>query len=326
MLFYTCTIWFARLSIVFSVTRIVPPARSVSVSALGAGGVLVCLWAYMLTSKSVVCAVDKSWYDAVVIICPMPSWVALSEVCSTCVSTTLKSLTCSPCYSADTLSDVILVVLPLRLLWRVKLPSNQRIMVFSVFSTSILVSVVSVVHTSYLIPSVTVIGVDTAQFEVRTPPCSRPCILSSTHATTKQLRYINRAQSLLSSAIFSSSSRSSTASLEMAETSPLAFLTRTPGLRTASPPSISTSPEVLGSCRRLARNPVGPDAQAQRSRGQMFRVSGSPACATRTQRLAPLQVDLFFLHGHEYTTDYHELITVAFGFHSTRQSPQTPED
>lgn len=185
MLFYTCTIWFARLSIVFSVVRIVPPARSVNMSAFGAGGVLVCLWAYIFTSKSVVCAVDRSWYHAVDILCPMPNWVALSEVCSTCAHHTLKFLPCSPCYSADTLSDVILVTLPFRLLWRVKLPSNQRIMVLSVFSTSILVSVVSVVHTAYIIPLVTFFGVATAQLEVCTPPCSRPYVLSSTHTTIK---------------------------------------------------------------------------------------------------------------------------------------------
>ncbi|KAG8216326.1 hypothetical protein J3R82DRAFT_6397 [Butyriboletus roseoflavus] len=105
------------------------------------------MWAYVCTCKVVVCSMDKSWYDALVIRCPMPTWLALSEVCT------------------DALSDAILVALPLRLLWRVKLPLDQRIMVLSVFSTSILVSAVSVAHTAYLMHPVIFTGGFTASME-----------------------------------------------------------------------------------------------------------------------------------------------------------------
>ncbi|KAG6370901.1 hypothetical protein JVT61DRAFT_10924 [Boletus reticuloceps] len=147
VLLYTCSIWFARISIIFSVARIVPPARSVTMMTLGAGVVLACMWAYIFTSKAVACGVDRSWYDAAVIQCPVPNWVALSEVCT------------------DTVSDAILVALPFRFLRHVKIPSNQRIMLLSVFSTSILVSVVSAVHTAYLIPTANFIGGVTAEME-----------------------------------------------------------------------------------------------------------------------------------------------------------------
>ncbi|KAG9311896.1 hypothetical protein JVU11DRAFT_8157 [Chiua virens] len=147
MLTYTCSIWFARISIVCSVVRIVPPSRCVSITAFGAGAIFVCLWGFMFTSKSAVCGVDTTWYHATPTACPIPYWVAISEVCT------------------DAFSDIILVALPLRLLWRVKLPSNQKIMLLSVFSTSILVSVVSAVHTSYLIPNITFVGGLTAQIE-----------------------------------------------------------------------------------------------------------------------------------------------------------------
>lgn len=69
--------------------------------------------------------------------------------------------------TADVVSDIILVALPLCLLWGVRLPSKQRIMVLSIFSTSILVSVVSVVHTLYIIPAVTFLGPLTAELGVR---------------------------------------------------------------------------------------------------------------------------------------------------------------
>ncbi|KIJ15183.1 hypothetical protein PAXINDRAFT_169330 [Paxillus involutus ATCC 200175] len=134
LLFYTCAIWFARLSIVFSVVRIVPPSRKVFLAAMGTGAIFVLMWGYMLAAKTVVCSMDKSWYNFVFIQCPIPEWVAISEV------------------GTDAISDLMLVALPLCLLWRVKLPSDQKIMILCVSSSSILVSVVSAVHTSYIIP------------------------------------------------------------------------------------------------------------------------------------------------------------------------------
>jgi len=51
-------------------------------TAFGAGGVFACMWAYIFACKSVVCAMDKSWYNAFPVRCAMPNWVALSEVFS----------------------------------------------------------------------------------------------------------------------------------------------------------------------------------------------------------------------------------------------------
>lgn len=44
----------------------------------------------------------------------------------------------------DCLSDTILVVLPLRLLWSLKLPKRQKRMIFAIFSSSIVVTVISI--------------------------------------------------------------------------------------------------------------------------------------------------------------------------------------
>lgn len=51
----------------------------------------------------------------------------------------------------DFIADGILVGIPLRLLWSVKLPHNMRKLLFSIFSASILVTVVSVVHAVFLL-------------------------------------------------------------------------------------------------------------------------------------------------------------------------------
>ncbi|KAF9237772.1 hypothetical protein BU15DRAFT_75765 [Melanogaster broomeanus] len=162
LLSYTCSIWFARLSIVVSIVRIVPPNRSVQLAVYITSAMFVLMWGFMLAAKSVVCSMDKSWYyDDIVIQCPMSEWMAISEVCT------------------DSVSDVALVALPLYLLRRLKLPSNQRIMILSVFSTSILVTVVSAVHTGYLIPAATFIAGATAEIEVGTLPSSLRLLLTT---------------------------------------------------------------------------------------------------------------------------------------------------
>ena len=43
------------------------------------------------------------------------------------------------------------MAIPLRLLWGVNMPRNMRKLLFSIFSASVLVSAVSVVHATYLL-------------------------------------------------------------------------------------------------------------------------------------------------------------------------------
>ena len=54
----------------------------------------------------------------------------------------------SPLLLADCISDAALVILPLKLLWRVKLPRRQRRMILCLFSSSAVISVFSLFHAS----------------------------------------------------------------------------------------------------------------------------------------------------------------------------------
>ncbi|KIK28335.1 hypothetical protein PISMIDRAFT_69234, partial [Pisolithus microcarpus 441] len=119
VLSYTCAVWFARLSIISSFIRIVPPSHS-HTAALAAASLFVVMWLFMMLAKVTPCAMEKSWYNLPFIQCPIPEWVAISEVIT------------------DSLADIILVCLPLRLLWRLRVPSDQRAMILAVFSSSIL--------------------------------------------------------------------------------------------------------------------------------------------------------------------------------------------
>ncbi|KAI6025538.1 hypothetical protein EDC04DRAFT_231822 [Pisolithus marmoratus] len=145
VLSFTCAIWFARLSIVSSFIRIAPPSPS-RTAAFGAAAIFVLMWLYMMLVKAIPCAMDRSWYNLPFVQCPIPEWVVISEVIT------------------DSLSDFILVCLPLRLLWRLRVPSHQRTMILAVFSSSLLTTIVSGIHTVYTIPP-TFIGGVTADIE-----------------------------------------------------------------------------------------------------------------------------------------------------------------
>jgi hypothetical protein len=68
---------------------------------------------------------------------------------------------------ADFIADGILVAIPLRLLWDVNMPKHMRKLLFCIFSASILVTAVSIVHAVYLLgPSGLLEGL-TANVEVR---------------------------------------------------------------------------------------------------------------------------------------------------------------
>ncbi|KAH7925791.1 hypothetical protein BV22DRAFT_1104749 [Leucogyrophana mollusca] len=147
LLSYTCLIWSARLSIVFSVIRIMPPARAVRVPAYTAAVSFGIMWMLAVASKAYVCGRDTSWYQEVMIQCPLTVSIGLIEL------------------TTDLISDVILVAMPLRLLWRVKLPRNQRIMILSIFSMSILCCFVSIIHVVFLLPAPSFMAGMTADIE-----------------------------------------------------------------------------------------------------------------------------------------------------------------
>lgn len=49
-------------------------------------------------------------------------------------------------FVADVLSDILLIGIPVRMLWRTRLPNNQRILILSIFATSIMMTCISIVH------------------------------------------------------------------------------------------------------------------------------------------------------------------------------------
>lgn len=64
-------------------------------------------------------------------------------------------LMCSPKFKADIISDIILVAVPVQFLRDVRLPRDCRILVFSAFSASLLISGVTILHSVLLFQETT---------------------------------------------------------------------------------------------------------------------------------------------------------------------------
>lgn len=131
---FTCMIWSSRISMLCSVLRIIPyiyyyrkwAERSIYLFAL--------LWMAMLVQKIYICERDPTWKIGPRVQCPMNHTYAILE------------------FIYDCIADVILVTLPLRLLcgFTCGMSPCQRKFLGMVFSSSILTTITSVIHCTFM--------------------------------------------------------------------------------------------------------------------------------------------------------------------------------
>ncbi|KIJ60783.1 hypothetical protein HYDPIDRAFT_116844 [Hydnomerulius pinastri MD-312] len=125
---FTNVVWIVRISIALSITRIIYPTRRLRFAMHFFTALLGVMWAGLVTQKAFKCASNLDWYKLKYPHCTVTRAISIYEV------------------TADFVADTILVAFPLRLLWKVRLPKNQRRMILSIFSSSIIVSIVSIFH------------------------------------------------------------------------------------------------------------------------------------------------------------------------------------
>ncbi|KAH0835483.1 hypothetical protein J3R83DRAFT_9148 [Lanmaoa asiatica] len=117
----------ARMSVMFSLIKIVSPSVRMRSITGGFTVLFFLLWALCISSKAYTCAAIE--------------------------------------FTTDVASAVILVALPTWILWRMRLRRNERILMFSVFTMSLLSVVVSIVHVAFLIPTAGFMAGMTADIE-----------------------------------------------------------------------------------------------------------------------------------------------------------------
>ncbi|KAE9406563.1 hypothetical protein BT96DRAFT_221598 [Gymnopus androsaceus JB14] len=133
---FTLAVWCARISLMLSIIRLIPPLftlRRISEWAVVSFS-LICVG--ILTPKIYVCASYQSWRDMLDSQCNLRLKLAIGELIT------------------DLVADITLVVIPIRLLGYVNLPKDKWRMLIVIFGASLLTSAMSVVHSVFLVDSV----------------------------------------------------------------------------------------------------------------------------------------------------------------------------
>ncbi|OAX41587.1 hypothetical protein K503DRAFT_767524 [Rhizopogon vinicolor AM-OR11-026] len=121
------TVWAVRESILFSMARIVYGTQQLRRLLLGLAILFFGMWAGFVALKAWQYGHNTSWYHSNGRVHTfMSPPVILYELIIDC------------------LSDTILTVLPLRLLWSLKLPKRQKRMILAIFASSIFTTAVSI--------------------------------------------------------------------------------------------------------------------------------------------------------------------------------------
>ncbi|KAJ8592507.1 hypothetical protein M405DRAFT_46543 [Rhizopogon salebrosus TDB-379] len=147
MVNFTIGLWASRLSIICSIIRLSPPTRIRTIACCTAA-TFAAIAIALLAQKCWFCVQNDNWKRVSPLSCPLASSVGVTQVV------------------ADFLSDLALVVLPIHILHQVKLPRDQRIMIYSVFSGSLVTTLLSIVHAVFFIQADPYVKILTAQLEM----------------------------------------------------------------------------------------------------------------------------------------------------------------
>ncbi|KAH0835720.1 hypothetical protein J3R83DRAFT_9542 [Lanmaoa asiatica] len=126
---FTCIVALARMSVLFSIIRIIHGSPHLLKFAYACVAFFVAFWLIQVVEKTWQCALDPSWHYTIAAFCIVDKQIAVFEFTTDCISVS------------------ILVVLPLCMLWKVKLPRRQRRMILSIFASSVVLAFAALFHT-----------------------------------------------------------------------------------------------------------------------------------------------------------------------------------
>ncbi|KAF9220658.1 hypothetical protein BS17DRAFT_759335 [Gyrodon lividus] len=147
---FTCTTMAVRMSILYSIIRIVDTRTRLRKFTHVCTAFFAACWVILIAAKIWHCTSDRSWHHV--------SMSYRKPFCSADPSISVFK------FATDCIAISILVVLPLRMLWKVKLPRRQRRMILSIFASSIVIAFGALFHTlgqTLHIYIATIIGVNT---------------------------------------------------------------------------------------------------------------------------------------------------------------------
>ncbi|KIP09640.1 hypothetical protein PHLGIDRAFT_34292, partial [Phlebiopsis gigantea 11061_1 CR5-6] len=125
-------IWTARLAILYSVIRIDPnPKTRLILHRVGV--VFIVVLGVMIAQLFWVCEPLPNWKNAVSPQCPLDKQVAICQLVT------------------DILADLLLIAAPLRLIWGMSAEDGTRKRLMVIFSTSLVTTIVSLVHAALIL-------------------------------------------------------------------------------------------------------------------------------------------------------------------------------
>ncbi|KAF9231423.1 hypothetical protein BU15DRAFT_14186, partial [Melanogaster broomeanus] len=132
MITFTSTLAAGRMSILFSIIRIMHGSSRLKKFTYLCAALFAACWIILIVEKVWQCTTDRSWEH-----------VPVSSANPFCLVNTQISIFQ---FTTDCVTVLILVVLPLCMLWKVKLPRRQRRMILSIFASSAVMAVGALFH------------------------------------------------------------------------------------------------------------------------------------------------------------------------------------
>ncbi|KAJ7651150.1 hypothetical protein FB45DRAFT_1018503 [Roridomyces roridus] len=123
---YVAATWAARISILFTVIRLSMGGMRALLYTVAV--LFYITWAILLAQTIWVCEKEPGWKQSVIGQCALGKSVGIAQIIT------------------DVISDAILIIAPLRLLWGVRLQRALKLRLMAVFTTSAITTVVSLYH------------------------------------------------------------------------------------------------------------------------------------------------------------------------------------
>ena len=157
-----------RESMLFSIARIVYGTQYLRRLSLGLSVLFFCMWAAVVGQKAWHYGHSVLTHPGGLVYAFMTRPMVVYELTSAAFSPSLcMASSAHDPRTGDCLSIMILIVLPLRILWSLKLPRRQKRMIIAIFTSSIIVASVSIFRTVCQINKYSTVMVTATDFEVR---------------------------------------------------------------------------------------------------------------------------------------------------------------
>ncbi|KAK7694798.1 hypothetical protein QCA50_001986 [Cerrena zonata] len=126
---FTCTLWAVRMSLLASVLRIIPVMLYRRKWTKGSGVIFILFWISLVAQKVIICETEPTWKQGAAVQCPLNRANALYELFADCVA------------------DLILTILPLRIVWRLRTMIRPHLLFLTlIFSSTLLITIACIIY------------------------------------------------------------------------------------------------------------------------------------------------------------------------------------